>query len=105
MEGLVHIRLGHGDKVFKTSGHGFPGGMDHTKHGVAVTHGWHDNTESNQIVNLFELDLLFNDLFMDRADMLQAPLNLSINVMFFENVLKLFLHRSNVLVALTTVLR
>ena len=35
---LVVIDLGHGDIVFKTTGHGMPQGMHGTKRGIAIAH-------------------------------------------------------------------
>ena len=51
--------------------------MDNTEHGITVAYGWHNNAEGDQVMDLFKFDLLFDDLFMNRADVFQATLDLS----------------------------
>ncbi len=55
-------------------------------------------------MDLFKFNLLFDDLVMNRADMLEATLDLTVYVVFFEYILKVFLDIIDIRVRFTPVL-
>ena len=73
---LVVIDLGHGDIVFKTTGHGMPQGMHGTKRGIAITHRMSDDAQRHQVVNLGELLAFALHLLIDGPIVLGATVDL-----------------------------
>ena len=73
---LVVIDLGHGDIVFKTTGHGMPQGMHGTKRGIAITHRMSDDAQRHQVVNLGELLALALHLLIDGPIVLGTTVDL-----------------------------
>ena len=76
MERLVVIDLGHGDIVFKATGHGMPQGMHGTKRGIAIAHRMSDDAQRHQVVNLGELLALALHLLIDGPIVLGTTVDL-----------------------------
>src|SRR5438477_9372710 len=73
MEGLVHIRLGHGDVVVELPGYRRPERVHHAERGVAGGHVVDDRADRENVVDLFEADALAAHLLRDRPEVLRAP--------------------------------
>ena len=75
---LVVIDLGHGNIVFKTTGHGMPQGMHGAKRGIAITYRMSDDAQRHQVVNLGELLALALHLLIDGPIVLGTTVNLKV---------------------------
>ena len=73
---LVVIDLGHGDIVFKATGHGVPQRMHRTERGIAIAHRMGDDAQRHQVVNLGELLALALHLLIDRPIVLGTAVDL-----------------------------
>ena len=76
MERLVVIDLGHGDIVFKATGHGVPQRMYRTECGVAIAHRMRDDAQCHQVVDLGEFLALALHLLVDGPIVLGAAIDL-----------------------------
>ena len=76
MERLVVIDLGHGDIVFKATGHGVPQRMHRAERGVAIAHRMGDDAQRHQVVDLGEFLALALHLLVDGPIVLGAAINL-----------------------------
>ena len=76
MQGLVHIRLRHGDIILEPSGDGLIQLMDHAQSRVAVLHRVHDDPHREQIVDLIQGLILVHHLLIDAEEMLHPPVYL-----------------------------
>ena len=76
VERLVVIDLGHGDIVFKATGHGVPQRMHRTERGVAIAHRMRDDAQRHQVVDLGELLALALHLLVDGPIVLGTAVDL-----------------------------
>ena len=78
VERLVVIDLGHGDIVFKATGHGVPQRMHRAERGVAIAHRMRDDTQCHQVVDLGEFLALALHLLVDGPIVLGTAVNLEV---------------------------
>ena len=78
VERLVVIDLGHGDIVFKATGHGVPQRMHRAERGVAIAHRMGDDAQCHQVVDLGELLALALHLLVDGPIVLGTAINLEV---------------------------
>ena len=70
VKGLVHIRLRHGNIVFKTAGNGLIHLMDHAQGCITVLHRLHHDPNRKQIINLVQGLVLLHHLLINAEEML-----------------------------------
>src|SRR5699024_12336475 len=76
MEGLVHVRLRHGDVILEAPRHRFPYRMDDTEYRIAVPDARDQHPDGEQVEYLIELFMLFLHLLVDAVDVLRPSLQL-----------------------------
>ena len=76
MKRLIVIDLGHGDIVFKATGHGVPQRMHRTERGIAIAHRMSDDAQRHQVINLGEFLALALHLLIDRPIVLGTAVDL-----------------------------
>src|SRR5207302_8296359 len=86
VEGLVHVRLGHGDVVVELPGYRRPERVYHAERGVAGGHVVDDRAYRENVVHLFEADALAAHLLRDRPEVLRAPRELRADAGLLELV-------------------
>ena len=76
MKRLIVIDLGHGDIVFKATGHGVPQRMHRTERGIAIAHRMSDDAQRHQVINLGEFLAFALHLLVDGPIVLGAAVDL-----------------------------
>src|SRR5215470_15596949 len=62
VQGLIHVRPWHRDKIFDPSGYGAPRVVDDAEGGITVLDVICDDPQSEKIVDLVNMDALFHEL-------------------------------------------
>ena len=78
VERLVVIDLGHGDIVFKATGHGVPQRVHRAERGVAIAHRMRDDAQCHQVVDLGEFLALALHLLVDGPIVLGTAVDLEV---------------------------
>ena len=93
MQRLVHICLGHGDIIFETSRNRLIHLMNHTQCRIAVLHCLHNDTHSEEIINLIQRLMLVLHLLVDTEKMLYTAIDFRIDPRIF-NMFTDFIHNT-----------
>ena len=75
MQRLVHIRLRHGNVIFKPSRDGGIHLVDHAKRSITVFHRINNDAHCKQIVHLIQCLVLVNHLFIYTEEMLHTSVD------------------------------
>ena len=75
MQGLVHIRLRHGDIILEPPGNRLVHLMDNTKHRVTVPYRLYQNPNCKQIVDLLDRLVLVQHLLINTEEMLDSAVD------------------------------
>ena len=102
MQGLIHIRLGGGNIVLKSSGKGFPHSMDYTQNPITFSDFTDYDTNSYFIIYLVYILLLFNHFFINTIDILGSPCYIGSNTYLIQAFLYLLYNVMNVFFPLFT---
>ena len=70
MQGLVHVLLRHGDIIFETARDRLIHFMDHAKRRITVLDGLYQNADRKQIVDLIDVFILIDHLFINTEKVL-----------------------------------
>ena len=79
MQGLVHVRLRHGDIVLETPGDRLIHLMDDAQGCVAVLDRLHDNPDCEQVINLIQGLVLVHHFFVNTEKMLHPPVHMGLD--------------------------
>ena len=80
MQRLVHVRLRHGNVIFKPSRNRGIHLVDHAERSIAVLHRVHDDAHRKQVIHLVQRLVLVHHLLVDTEEMLHPSVNLCIDV-------------------------
>ena len=93
MQGLVHICFGHGNIILEAPRNGFIHFMDHTQCRITVLHRLHDDTHSEEIIDLIQSLMLVLHLLVDTEKMLYTAIDFRIDPRIF-NMFADFIHNA-----------
>ena len=86
MQGLVHIRLRHGDIILEPAGNGLVHLMDDAQRRIAVLDGVHDDAHREQVVDLVNALVLIHHLLVDAEQMLDAAFHLAADTRLLHGI-------------------
>ena len=92
MQGLIHVRLRHGDIVLKPSGNGLIHLMDYAQSRITISYRIHNDPNGKQVIDLIQRLSLIYHLLIDTEKMLCPPVNAGFNSCII-NMLAHFLHQ------------
>ena len=79
MQRTVHIRLGHGDIILESAGHGLPKLMNDAQNGIAVTHRTDYHAQCNEVIDLVDAAFFVVQLAVDAVNMLAPSADLAVD--------------------------
>ena len=79
VQGLIHVRLGHGDIVLEAPGDGLVHLVDGTQDGIAVPDGPDDDADREEVVDLLDGFILVEHLAVDAEQVLDAAVHLALD--------------------------
>ena len=79
VQGLIAVRLRHGDVVLEPAGNRLPHRVDDPEHTVAVLNGGDEDTHRREIVDLIHTLVVALHLAVDAVEMLRTPLDLRLD--------------------------
>ena len=89
VQGLVHIRLRHGDIVLKPARNRLIHFMNHAQSRITVLDGLYDDADRKEIIDLIQRLVLIHHLLVDAKKMLNTPVHVGLNARVFHMLLYL----------------